>query len=75
MCSAMIKGSMSAVLEAAVEAKIKKADGFVENGIFSIFDRTEHCSFISYLPHQCTAINTKHPWKVRIAKGIMLLNC
>ncbi len=34
----LIKGPMSAVLETAVEAKIKKIHGFVKNWIFSIFD-------------------------------------
>ncbi len=37
----MIKGSMSSVLEMVVEAKIEKIYCFVENGIFSISDRTE----------------------------------
>ncbi len=37
----MIEG-LSSVLERVVEAKIEKMNYFVENGIFSITDRTEH---------------------------------
>ncbi len=41
MCTSMIKGSMLSLLERTVQAKIEKMDCFVENGIFSISDRTE----------------------------------
>ncbi len=42
LCSSMIKGFMLLVQEIAVQAKIAKTDCFVENGIFSVSDRTQH---------------------------------
>ncbi len=42
MPTSMITEYKSSVLEKAVEAKIEKIDCFVENGIFSVSDRTEH---------------------------------
>ncbi len=41
-CTSMIEGSTSSVLERAVQAKIKKTNCFVENGIFSVSNRTKH---------------------------------
>ncbi len=42
MCTSMIKGFKSLVVEMVVQAKIGKTDCFVKNWIFSVSDRTEH---------------------------------
>ncbi len=54
----MIKGSMSSVLETAVEAKIEKMDGFVKNKIFSVSHRTEHAlsSPIYRITKNCSSV-------------------
>ncbi len=51
---------MSPVLEMAVDAKIEKTDCFVENGIFSVSDRTERALsppiYHTIKDHSCVAL-------------------
>ncbi len=81
ICNAMIEGSMSPLLEMAVDTKIKKTDDLAENGILSVFDRTEHA--LSHLIY-CTkkdhssidvfSYNVKCLQELKTAKRTMLLN-
>ncbi len=67
---------MLTVLEMAVQAQVEKMVCFVENGIFSISNRTEHVLSppFYHTMEDCSSVELKYKMsmKGRTAKGTML---